>query len=271
VSRHRQQALALSFLVVGFVGLCAILFLVNTWLHLTWERTVLALRVNEKLELLLTVMVAVWLLAWLAGVLMAAGGSRRPLPVVARLGGLRWVRRTGLIGATGLWLLAVALGGTALYADRVARPLDGRPAPLYILYDDTQAPRWVMALVSFPTIFAAESYWGSGATIVAPITPQSLAESLARGRFVYVAVHGERGPLLYRDGEIAPRDVAGRMPIGKELRLVYLSACHGGDMAQEWEAALAPAKVISYPRFSAHLEHARFLWIQAPRFIASQD
>ncbi len=204
------------------------------------------------------------------------GGRNRNggLGIVVRLacagaaGALRVVRRTGLIGASGLWLIAAVLAGLAVYASRVARPLDGNAAPLYILYDDTQAPRWVMALVSVPTIYAAEQHWGSGATIVAPITPESMAEALARGRFVYVAVHGEQGPLLYRGGEITPRDVADRMPVGKGLRLVYLSACHSGDLAADWEAVLAPAKVISFPRFSAYLEHAWFLWIEAPQAIA---
>jgi hypothetical protein len=60
------------------------------------------------------------------------------------------------------------------------------------------------------------------------------------------------------------------MPVGEQLQLVYLSQCHGGDMAAEWEAAIVPATVISYPRFSAYLEHAFFLWIQAPRFIERQ-
>lgn len=271
VLRHRQQALALSFLGVCFVGLCAVLSLVNTWLYLNWERTVLPLRVAEKLAGFFVVLAVAWAVAWLAGIFMAAVGSSRSLPKLARLGGLRWVRWTGLVGGGGLWLMAVILPGLAVYAARVARPLDGRSAPLYILYDDTQAPRWVMALVSVPTIHAAERHWGRGSTIVAPITPQSLAEALARGRFVYVAVHGHRGPLLYRGGEITPQDVARSMPVGKELRLVYLSACHGGDMAADWEAAMAPAKVVSFPRFSAHLEHARFLWLQAPRFIARRD
>jgi hypothetical protein len=176
-----------------------------------------------------------------------------------------------LIGGGGLWLAAVFLAGMGVYASQAARPLDGNPAQLYILYDETQAPRWVMALVSSPTIHAAERYWGRGSTIVAPITLRSLAEALANGRFVYVAVHGDHGPLLYRAGEITPQDVAREMPVGKGLRLVYLSACYGGNMAAEWEAALSPARVVSFPRFSAHLEHAHFLWVQAPRIIAGMD
>jgi hypothetical protein len=266
--QHRRQALALSFLAVCFVGVCAVAFLVNTWLNLNWERTAFAQRGGEILAGLLIVLALAWATAWVAGIVTAARASSRALPVLARLGALRWVRRTGLIGASGLWLIAAVLAGLAIYASRVARPLDSHAAPLYILYDDTQAPRWVMALVSVPTIYAAEQHWGRGSTIVAPISPESLAEGLARGRFVYVAVHGEQGPLLYRGGEIMPRDVAGKMPVGAELRLVYLSACHSGDLAADWEAALAPAKVISFPRFSAYLEHAWFLWIEAPRAIA---
>jgi hypothetical protein len=177
----------------------------------------------------------------------------------------------GLVVGGGLWLAAVFLAGMSVYSNQVARPLDGYPAQLYILYDDTQAPRWVMALVSSPTILAAERSWGRGSTIVAPITLRSLAEALAQGRFVYVAVHGDHGPLLYREGEITPQDVARGMPVGKDLRLVYLSACYSGNMAAEWEAALTPARVVSYPRFSAHLEHAFFLWVQAPRIIAGNN
>jgi hypothetical protein len=271
VQGHRQQALALSFLAVCLVALCVVLFLVNTWLHLTWDRTVSAFRIDDRLRGVIIVLGVAWATAWLAGTLMAAAGSSRPLPILARLGGQSRVRWTGMVGAGSFWLAAACLAGMSLYADRVARPLDGNPAQLYILYDDTQAPRWVMALVSSPTIHAAERHWGRGSTIVAPITPRSFAEALARGRFVYVAVHGDHGPLLHKGGEITPQDVERGMPVGKGLRLVYLSACYSGNMAAEWETALAPARVVSYPRFSAHLEHAHFLWVQAPRIIAGHD
>ena len=162
-------------------------------------------------------------------------------------------------------LAALALvGALGIYANKVARLPDGKPAALYIVYDDRYAPRWAMVLASAPTICAAKAHWGPGSTIVAPITAESFAESLASGRFVYVAVHGVNGPLMYHGGEFTPRDVARTMPIGKSLQYVYLSACHSGDLAADWESVLAPAKVVTFPRVSLYLEHGVFLWHTAP-------
>ncbi|MGA2661980.1 MAG: hypothetical protein ABSH34_31255 [Verrucomicrobiota bacterium] len=118
---------------------------------------------------------------------------------------------------------------------------------------------------------AANQRWGSGSVIVAPISRQALGEALAHGKVVYLATHGESGPLVHRDGAFTPQDVAQGMRVGKELRLVYLAACHGGDLADQSRAVLAPAEVVSYPRFSAYLEHAYWLWIRLPRFIAGQS
>ena len=163
------------------------------------------------------------------------------------------------------------VGALGIYANKVARLPDGKPAALYIVYDDRYAPRWAMVLASAPTICAAEAYWGPGSTIVAPITAESFAESLASGRFVYVAVHGVNGPLMYHGGEFTPRDVARTMPIGKSLQYVYLSACHSGDLAADWESVLAPAKVVTFPRVSLYLEHGVFLWHTAPRLVAGNN
>jgi hypothetical protein len=105
----------------------------------------------------------------------------------------------------------------------------------------------------------------------APDEAESFAESVASGRFVYVAVHGVNGPLMYRGGEFTPGDVARTMAIGKNLEYVYLSACHSGDLAADWQSVLAPAKVVTFPRVSLYLEHAVFLWYTAPRLIAGNN
>jgi hypothetical protein len=103
------------------------------------------------------------------------------------------------------------------------------------------------------------------------MTAESFAESLASGRFVYVAVHGVNGPLVHHGGEFTPRDVAGMMSIGKRLQYLYLSARHSGDLAADWESVLAPAKVVSFPRTSLYLEHAVFLWYTTPRLIVGNN
>jgi hypothetical protein len=266
VRQHGRRAIGLSFLMVGYVAWCVLLFVVNTLLHLANEPVAAAWRLNDLLALLVAVPLLIWLVAWLTTVSIAATGGTGSLQLL-RLGRLAWVRRVGVVGGGGLWLvlaLLIALGSSAAHS---ARPLGGRPAPVYILYDASQAPRWVVQLVCSPTILAARQRWGPRSTIVAPLTPHSLRTALATGQLVYVAAHGTHGPLIYPGGELTPQDVADAMPVGRDLQLVYLSACHSGDMAEAWQASLAPARVITFPRFSAHVEHAWFLWVRAPDLI----
>ena len=51
---------------------------------------------------------------------------------------------------------------------------------------------------------------------------------------------------------------------GKDLRYVYISACNGGQKATEWEQRFAPAKVVTFDRLSAAMEHLWWLWFDAP-------
>jgi hypothetical protein len=268
---HRRQSLALSFLCACTFGLMIALLVPTVWLLLTWDRAELALSSSQVIAVIFLLVAAALAVAGLAGMFTAARGSMRPLPVLARLGGMPWVRLGGLIGESLILAALTLVAALGIYANNVARLPDGKPAELYIVYDDRYAPRWAMVLASAPTICAAEAHWGRGSTIVAPITADSFADSLASGRFVYVAVHGVNGPLMYHGGEFTPRDVALTMPIGKSLQYVYLSACHSGDLAADWQSVLAPAKVVTFPRISLYLEHAVFLWHTAPRLIAGNN
>jgi hypothetical protein len=268
---HRRQSLALSFLGACTVGMTIALLVPTVWLLLAWDRAELALSSSQVITVFFLLLAAALTAAGLAGMFTAARGSVRPLPVLARLGRMPWVRLGGLIGESLILALLTLVAALGIYANKVARLPDGKPAALYIVYDDRYAPRWAMVLASAPTICAAEAYWGHGSTIVAPITAESFADSLASGRFVYVAVHGVNGPLMYHGGEFTPGDIARTMPMGKSLRYVYLSACHSGDLAADWQSVLAPAKVITFPRISLYLEHAVFLWYTAPRLIAANN
>jgi hypothetical protein len=268
---HRHQSLALSFLGACAVSLMIALLIPTVWLLLAWDQAELALVSSQVIAIVFLLVVAALTISGLAGMVTAARGSMRPLPVLARLGRMPWVRRGAMIGESLILAALTLVAALGIYANKVARLPDGKPAALYIVYDDRYAPRWAMALASAPTICAAEAYWGRGSTIVAPIIAESFAESVANGRFVYVAVHGVSGPLVYHGGEFTPRDVARTMPIGKSLQYVYLSACHSGDLAADWESVLAPAKVVTFSRVSLYLEHAVFLWYTAPRLIAGNN
>ena len=52
--------------------------------------------------------------------------------------------------------------------------------------------------------------------------------------------------------------------VGPRLRLIYLTACDGGQKATQWEEVFAPAHVISFDRLSAVLEHVYWLWRAGP-------
>jgi len=268
VQHHFRQAVGVSVLLVCFELILVVLFFANTAFWLLCEKTADHIHIDEWLRRVVLVLIALCLAASAAGILIAAGGSRRRIPLVAKLGDWKSSFRIGVFGGSSLALVTLGLATLAIIAPNYARPLEGKPAALYVLYDETQAPRWVVTLLAFPMNHAANHRWGSGSVIVAPINRHSLREALAHGKVVYLATHGENGPMLYREGSLGPQDVAQGMAVGSDLRLVYLAACHGGDMADQWKKVLAPAEVISYPRFSAHLEHAYWLWVRLPRFIS---
>ena len=87
-----------------------------------------------------------WALLLLAGIVLAAAGSRRRLPLIGRLGGRGWVRQIARTGWTLLYLLAAFATAATLHALYLARPVGGRPPAVHLLYDDNATPRWLMAL-----------------------------------------------------------------------------------------------------------------------------
>jgi hypothetical protein len=208
VQHHLRQAAGLSFLLVGLVLLLVVFFFFSTGFWLLFEQTAQRTHFQDRLNRLALGLGLLWLIAWASGILLAAAGSHRHLPVAARLGNRRGTYCFGMLGGSILALLAVLLGGLAVHAQGYARPLGGAPAALYLLYDDAQAARWVVTLLSFPMNRAANRRWGSGSVVVAPVSRQSLREALAQGKIVYLATHGVNGPLLYREGSLGPQDVA---------------------------------------------------------------
>jgi hypothetical protein len=95
---HRRQSLALSFLGACTVGMTIALLVPTVWLLLAWDRAELALSSSQVIAVFFLLLAVALTAAGLAGIFTAARGSVRPLPVLARLGRMPWVRLGGLIG-----------------------------------------------------------------------------------------------------------------------------------------------------------------------------
>ena len=93
---------------------------------------------------------------------------------------------------------------------------------------------------------------------MAPITVENLRTAIEHGRFAVLISHGHSGEIHTVDNwSVFP--LAFVRP-GKNLQFVYISACHGGRKATEWEQNLAPAEVVTFDRLSGAMEHLWWLW-----------
>jgi hypothetical protein len=210
---------------------------------------------------------ALWGLTAIVGIGLVIAGSSRPLPLIAWLA--RRPRLTGLalVGNSVHLALVVLVVGLAIHASSLARE-DTAPAPVYYLYDNRDHAflgTWGQKLFCYRIARVAHEQWGPGSVVVAPITVENFRAAVTDGRFVVLISHGERGAFTtVEDLGIWP-DFPGRTATpGKDLQFVYMSACHGGDKASEWERSFAPTEVLTFDRDSAALEHLWWLWFDAP-------
>jgi len=264
-AHHARQAAGLSSLLLATIAGIVILSLILTAALVFREKAFAALRLDLVHDWTCIVLGAIWAVLWISGICLAALGSTRPLPLAARIGRSALLRRTGAVGWTGIWILVIAVTAIAVRSTALARPLDGRPATVYILYDADTAPRWVFTLASYRIALAAGARWGEGSTVVDAISTDTIREAARHGRLVYLGTHGGDGKILFGG---TPHGPPGSLSPGKDLQLVYISACHAGDDAEAWSGAFAPARVVTFPRNSVVLEHAFWLWFQAPEIVA---
>jgi hypothetical protein len=76
-----------------------------------------------------------WLLAWLAGLVLALFGSRRTVPLIGRLARRPRLLRLAFAGNASLLAAAARTTALALRAASFTRD-DDEPAAAYLLYDD---------------------------------------------------------------------------------------------------------------------------------------
>jgi hypothetical protein len=202
-----------------------------------------------------------WLVVWAFATWWAFRGSWRPFPLFGRLAKYRIVMLGSLAGHTALVIAAGVALAMTLQASTLTRG-EGAPAQAYLLYDDMDLlPHWLFDLGFYPIAKVSIEKWGEDSVVVAPLTKQALASALTEGSFVFVLSHGTDAGLHTRHFKIRPEDAAPD-GTGGGLQLVYLTGCDSGALAKEWEEAFAPAKVITFDRLSAWLEHIYWLLFQ---------
>ncbi len=208
-----------------------------------------------------------WLVFLLFGAGTALAGSKTSLPVVGRLGRMRSVRLCTVWSLNGILAAVLAVAPFACHAAWLARD-SGRGAPVaYMLYEDLNIiPNWVFDLGFYRVSKAARTHWPPPAVKVVKISPASIAEAKAHGRFMFVGSHGLAHGLLLESGWLTPDEVAA-MPTGARLEYVYLTGCDSGVQEAAWKAAFAPAQVVTYKRLTSVFEHAWWLWTKAPGVI----
>ena len=208
----------------------------------------------------------VWLVFWAYGVGLAVFGSLRSLPLAATLGRRKHLATATLLAMTVFFAAATATVPFAVHAASLARQ-DARPGQVYLLYEDLDKfPRWIFTLGFYRIERAATERWGKDSVVVLKLSEDAIRRSLREGRFVFIGSHGRAHGLLLDSGYLAPGDLQDA-PKNPDLQFVYLTGCDSGAQRQAWEAAFAPARVVTHDRLTAVLEHTWWLWFRAPRII----
>ncbi len=209
-------------------------------------------------------------LAWgvlaLFGAAMALAGSRQTLPGIGWLAARGTLIRAAAATQGALVVLLCLLGALAWHAAALA-PARAAEPQVFLLFDDVDRyPRWLFTLPFFRISATAENVWGEQRVEARPLTRDALERALANGRFVFLATHGGANGLINDGGWIRPEDVRD-LPKAQDLAFVYLAGCDSGALAEQWRAALAPAEVKTYPRLTATLEHAWWMWTRGPAIV----
>jgi hypothetical protein len=201
-------------------------------------------------------------------------GWDKPLPVISRMGQWRItpvaVRVTGAV--LGLMALVVAV------IDFQARALirtDEAPGKVYFVYEDNNGlvPEWVFRVGLWPLARESVQHYGEGEVVLLPISEAHLRRAFQEGIFVVVGSHGQAQGIIAERKWFSPQDLAPG-DVGLQLRMVYLAGCDSGAQAEAWQRVLKPAEVITHDRLTAVVEHAWWLWTQAPaqlRQVAERD
>ena len=262
VQHHLKQALSVWTLAFGILFFYIATSLTISYIlvfHRTWyEDTPL----EPTLLMLIRRAFLCWLVVLAFSIFWALRVSWAPIPLyIGRLAERPRVMRFSLVMCTALLIFSTCVAATTAHALTLTRE-EGPPAQAYMLYDDMGVvPHWIFHLGFYPIALEATEQWGADSVIVAPMTKERMAEAFANGHFVFLLSHGTEEGLFTRDFRVSPAESAPK-GIGDDLQLVYITGCDSGAREQEWKDTLSPARVITFNRLSAWLEHIYWLLLR---------
>ena len=231
------------------------------------------------------------LFAMLVG--LALSGSTWKVPLLARLTRKRWPLRVAFILNSSA-LLAIPFIAIFAFWSLSLTQRSSEDAKVYFLYDDgIPVPRWGYAMGLSRLALQAQRNWGKQSTVLDRLTKETLRTALGSGKVLILATHGEDGyaATYYApevlgiwpadsgamDGTASPRflrlSVRGadnkwskseNVGVNSQLQLAYIFACHAGKRAAQWQEHLAPARVVTYNRFSTVWDHAVWFAFTGP-------
>ncbi len=267
---HYAQALAVWFglLAIGLLYAVVSLFLSyvlvyrRDWYEDTWLEPTLLATVRRGF--------LCWLVFWAFSVFWALRGSWGAVPLLGRLVRRPWAMTASGIGCV-LFIATVALTAAATAHAKSLTREGGTPAKAYMLYDDMGfVPHWIFDLGFYPIALQSTAKWGRDSVVVEPLTRKGLAKAFASGTFVFVLSHGTEEGLYTSKLRIRPANAAPR-GANEDLQFVYITGCDSGALAREWERTLAPAKVVTFDRLSAWLEHIWWLLFRGAGVVRSMS
>jgi len=249
--------------------------------------------VFSSLDILELCLLLVFLPLFAALTALALLGSTRQVPLLKQLIRKRWPVQISFMLNSSVVVLIPVMMAFAVWATSLTRRSTSE-AKVYFLYDaGIPVPRWGYAMVLCRICLEADRNWGKQTTVLDRLTKETLQAGLKNGRVLILATHGERGcAATYYSQQVMgvwPADSGARdeaksphflrvgfrgadgkwrntenMPVSGELQLAYIFACHAGTRASEWQEHLAPARVVTYNRFSTIWDHALWFAVTGP-------
>ena len=270
LAQHIRQAQTLFAVLAGLILLYGVVILCMSAMLVFrrdfYEDTMIPFYLADGLKKLFLS----WGVFWGFSVLLALLGSTRPVLLISRLAQQPRVLDFGRRATYGGYALLLMLGLLAAHASWTVRPLPGTAPKAVMLYDDMDLfPRWVFALGFYRIARAANAQWGPGQADVRPFTRRNLGEVQQHASFLFLATHGTEEGLQLEHGKLTPEAVMAMPSATMALDFVYITGCDSGAQQAAWEAAFAPAEVITFDRLSAIVEHIWWLWMRGPEVIRS--